>query len=284
MRSLHAKTLFITGASRGIGKAIALRAAHDGANVVVAAKTDQPHPRLPGTIHATAAEIEAAGGRALPLCVDVRDEEAVGVAVTRAAETFGGIDIVVNNASAISLTDTPATALKRYDLMMDINVRGTFAVTRACLPWLRRADNPHILTLSPPPSLDSAWYGPHVAYTLSKMGMSLCVLGWAEEFREEGIAANALWPCTLIATAALGMVGEAIPPGACRTPAIVAEAAWAILTRPARSCTGTFFLDEAVLREEGVDDFTPYAVEPGGRLWPDLFVGTPGGKAKAGSV
>ncbi|ALK09922.1 SDR family oxidoreductase [Blastochloris viridis] len=272
MRSLSGKTLFITGASRGIGKAIALRAARDGANVVIAAKTAEPHPRLPGTIFSAAAEIEAAGGKALPLAVDIRDEVSVADAVDRVDEVFGVIDIVVNNASAISLTGTPDTPMKRFDLMMSVNLRGTFAVTQACLPLLRRAQNPHILTLSPPPSLDPEWYGGHVAYTIAKMSMSLCVLGWAEEFRDSGIAANALWPRTVIDTAALAMLGGLIEPGRCRTPAIVADAAHAILTRPARECSGNFFLDEGVLAQEGVTDFSAYAVDPAQSLLPDLFV------------
>ncbi|MCR6632537.1 MAG: NAD(P)-dependent oxidoreductase [Magnetospirillum sp.] len=272
MRSLKGKTLFITGASRGIGKAIALRAAGDGANVVIAAKTVESHPKLPGTIYSAAAEIEAAGGKALPLVVDVRDEASVADAVAQAAEAFGGIDIVVNNASAINLTGTADTPMKRYDLMMSVNVRGTFAVTQACLPFLRLAANPHILTLSPPPSLDPRWFAGHVAYTISKMGMSLCVLGWAGEFREAGIAANALWPRTVIDTAALAMLGGAIKPGHCRTPDVVADAAHAILTRPSRACTGNFFIDEQVLAEEGVSDLSAYAVDPAGTLLPDLFV------------
>ncbi|KAA5606031.1 NAD(P)-dependent oxidoreductase [Roseospira marina] len=272
MADLRGKTLFITGASRGIGLAIALRAARDGANIVVAAKTTDAHPKLPGTIHTAAAAIEAAGGRALPLAVDIRDDAAVDDAAQQAAETFGGIDIVVNNASAISLTGTAETPMKRVDLMMQVNTRGTYTVTRACLPWLRTATNPHILTLSPPPSLDPAWYGPHVAYTIAKMGMSLCVLGWAEEFREAGIAANALWPRTVIHTAALAMLGDAVKPEHCRTPEIVADAAHAILTRPARDCTGRFFLDEDVLAEAGVTDLTPYAVDPSKPLLPDLFL------------
>lgn len=272
MTDLGGKTLFISGGSRGIGRAIALRAARDGANVVLAAKTVTPHPRLPGTIEDAAAEVEAQGGRALPLQLDIRDEAAVAEAVRKAEDHFGGIDIVVNNASAISLTPTAETEMKRFDLMMSVNMRGTFAVTRACLPALKQAPNPHILTLSPPPSLDPAWYGPHVAYTISKMGMSLCVLGWAEEFRPLGIAANALWPRTVIDTAALAMLGGAVQPKNCRTPQIVADAAHAILTRPAKSCSGNFFIDEEVLREEGTADFSGYAVDPGEPLLPDLFV------------
>ncbi|MBK1663004.1 short chain dehydrogenase [Rhodospirillum rubrum] len=270
--SLAGKTLFISGASRGIGKAIALRAAQDGANIAIIAKTSDPNPKLPGTIHSAAAEIEAAGGKALALAVDIRDEAAIADAVARTLETFGGIDIVINNASAISLSTTAETPMKRFDLMVGINTRGTFAVTQACLPALRKAANPHILTLSPPPSLDPRWFGPHVAYTISKMGMSLCVLGWAEEFREAGIAANALWPRTVIDTAALRMLGGAVKPEFCRKPEIVADAAHAILTRDARACTGHFFLDDEVLAEEGITDLTAYAVSPGHPLLPDLFL------------
>lgn len=272
MRSLNGKTLFITGASRGIGKAIALRAARDGANIVIAAKTVESHPKLPGTIYTAADEIEALGGKALPLVVDVRDEANLADAAAQAAEAFGGIDIVINNASAINLTGTADTAMKRYDLMMSVNVRGTFATTQACLPYLKKSANPHILTLSPPPSLDPKWFAGHVAYTISKMGMSLCVLGWAGEFKEIGIAANALWPRTVIDTAALAMLGGAIKPSHCRTPEIVADAAHAILTRPSRDCTGNFFIDEQVLAEEGITDLSGYLVVPGGEPLTDLFV------------
>lgn len=272
MSSLKGKTLFITGASRGIGKAIALRAARDGANIVVAAKTEQAHARLPGTIHSAAAEIQAAGGQALAVVVDVRDEDSLAAGVARAVERFGGIDAVVNNASAINLTTTAETPMKRYDLMMGVNVRGTFATTQACLPFLRRSDNPHILTLSPPPDLRPHWFKNHTAYTISKYGMSLCVMGWAAEFAEIGIAANALWPRTIIDTAALAMLGGMIKPANCRKPDIVADAAHAILTRPARQCSGNFFLDEDVLRQQGVTDFAPYAVDPAGQILPDLFV------------
>jgi citronellol/citronellal dehydrogenase len=273
MADLEGKTLFITGASRGIGKAIALRAAADGANVVIAAKTAEPHPKLPGTIHSAAEEIEAAGGRALPLQVDIRDEAQVQAAVERAAETFGGIDVLVNNASAINLTRTLETPMKRFDLMWGVNARGTFACSQACIPYLKKSSNPHILTLSPPLYLDPKWFAPHVAYTISKYGMSLCVLGLAEELRGDGIAVNALWPRTVIATAALAMLGDAVSPNHCRTPEIVADAAHAILTRDSRACTGRFFLDEEALAEEGITDFGKYAVRPGMPLMPDLFVG-----------
>jgi citronellol/citronellal dehydrogenase len=271
MNTLAGKTLLITGASRGIGKAIALRAARDGANIIVAAKTETPHARLPGTIHDAAAEIAAVGGRAVAVRVDVRDESTIAAAVAQGVEAFGGIDIVVNNASAISLTGTADTEMKRFDLMMSVNVRGTFAVTRACLPFLKQAANPHILVMGPPPSLAPHWFAPHAAYTISKMAMSLCVLGWADEFRVDGIAANALWPRTLIDTAAMSMVG-AIRPDQCRRPEIVADAAHAILTRPSRECTGRFFIDEDALREAGKTDLAAYAVAPGGRLLTDLFV------------
>jgi len=273
MPDLKGRTLFITGASRGIGKAIALRAAADGANVAIAAKTAEPHPKLPGTIHSAAEEIEAAGGRALPLQVDIRDEEQIQAAVEKAVETFGGIDVLVNNASAINLTRTLETPMKRFDLMWGVNARGTFACSQACIPHLKKSSNPHILTLSPPLNLDPKWFAPHVAYTISKYGMSLCVVGLAEELRGDGIAVNALWPRTVIATAALAMLGGAVSPEHCRTPEIVADAAHAILTRDSRSCTGNFFLDEEVLAEEGVTDFEKYAVRPGMPLLPDLFVG-----------
>jgi len=272
MGDLRSKTLFITGASRGIGKAIALRAAADGANIVIAAKTAEENPKLPGTIHATAAEVEAAGGRALPLQVDIREEEQVGRAVEKAVETFGGIDILVNNASAISLTPTLATPMKRFDLMWSVNARGTFVCSQACIPHLQKAANPHILTLSPPLSLDPKWLAPHVAYTIAKYGMSLCVLGMAEELRGDGIAVNALWPRTVIATAALAMLGGRIDPRNCRKPEIMADAAHAVLTRGSRSCTGNFFLDEDVLAAAGITDLERYAVQPGAPLAPDLFL------------
>ena len=270
---LKGKTLFITGASRGIGLAIALRAARDGANVTIAAKTTQAHPRLPGTIRSAAAEIEAAGGQALACAVDVRDDGQIQDAVARTVERFGGIDILVNNASAISLTGTRDTEMKRFDLMHQVNVRATFACTRACLPHLEKAANPHVLVMSPPLSVEARWFAPHLAYTLTKMGMSLCVLGFAEELRGAGIAVNALWPRTIIATAAIRNLlgGEEAIKGA-RWPAIVADAAHAILTRASREATGRFFIDDEVLAAAGVTDLSPYAVVPGAQLLPDLFL------------
>ncbi len=271
MGTLAGKTLFITGASRGIGLAIALRAARDGANIVIAAKSAVPNPKLPGTIHTAAAEIEAAGGKALALQVDIRDEDQVTTAAAQAAEHFGGIDIVINNASAIWLAGTADTPMKRYDLMHQVNSRGTFLVTRTCLPYLKRADNPHVLMLSPPLNLDAKWFAPHTAYTIAKYGMSLCVLGMSAEFAEQGIAVNALWPRTVIATAAIGMI-DGVKAEHCRKPDIVADAAHAILTRPSREYTGHFAIDDEVLRETGVSDFDRYAVEPGAPLLPDLFL------------
>ena len=273
MADLKGRTLFITGASRGIGKAIGLRAAADGANIVIAAKSAEPHPKLPGTIYTAAEEIEAAGGKALPLQVDVRDEEQIQKAVEQAVSTFGGIDVLVNNASAINLTPTLATPMKRFDLMWGVNARATFACSQACIPWLRKSPNPHILTLSPPLNLDPKWFKRHTAYTISKYGMSLCVLGMAEEFKPDGIAINALWPRTVIATAALAMLpGDFMKPEQCRKPEIVADAAQVILTRDSRCCTGNFYIDEDVLREAGVTDFERYSVRPGQPLLPDLFL------------
>ena len=273
MADLKRKTLFITGASRGIGLAIALRAARDGANVIVAAKTTEPHPRLPGTIYTAAEEIEKAGGQALPAAVDIRDEGQIARAVEEGVARFGGIDILVNNASAISLTGTLQTPLKRFDLMHQINTRGTFACSQACLPYLLRAANPHILNLSPPLSMKPKWFAPHLAYTMAKYGMSLCVLGMAEEFREEGLAVNALWPRTIIGTAAVrNLLGGEESIRASRTPEILADAAHVILTRDSRSCTGNFFIDEDVLRSAGVTDLSKYAVAPGADLMVDLFV------------
>lgn len=272
-RSLHGKVLFITGASRGIGEAIALRAARDGAKVAVIGKTDAPHPKLRGTVHATCAAVALAGGEALACIADIRDDEAVEAAVQATVDRFGGIDILVNNASAISLTPTAATPMKRFDLMHAVNVRGTFSCSRACLPWLQKSENPHILTLSPPPVLRPEWFAPHLAYTLSKYGMSLCTLGLAAELAPLGIAVNSLWPRTMIATAAVeNLLGGAAALTSSRHPTIVADAAHAILTRPSRELTGQFCIDEDVLREAGVTDFTRYAVDPTAALFPDLFV------------
>ncbi|ALL12176.1 SDR family oxidoreductase [Caulobacter henricii] len=271
--SLKNKTLFITGASRGIGLAIALRAARDGANIVIAAKTAEAHPKLPGTIYSAAAEIEAAGGKALPLVVDVREEASVYEAVEKAVARFGGIDICVNNASAISITGTLSTEMKRYDLMHQVNGRGTFLTSKACIPHLKKAENPHVLMLSPPLDMKPRWFAPHVAYSMAKYNMSLCVLGMAEEFRSDGIAFNALWPRTGIATAAIqfALTGEE---GLrhCRTPEIMADAAHAIFGKPSREFSGNFLIDDSFLFEQGVTDFTPYAVDPAATLMPDFFV------------
>jgi len=272
MATLRGKTVFITGASRGIGKAIGLRAARDGANVVVAAKTSEPNPKLPGTIFTAADEIEAAGGKALPIPVDIRDEAQVKGAVAEAVARFGGIDILVNNASAIHLAGTLDTPMKRYDLMHQVNARGTYLCSQACLPHLLKAQNPHILMLSPPLSMKPRWFATHVAYTMAKYGMSMCVLGMAEEFRDRGVAVNALWPRTVIATAALNLLGGEALAVHGRTPDVVADAAHAILVREARRCTGNFFIDEEVLAAEGARDFAKYAVEKGQDLAPDLFV------------
>ncbi len=276
MGNLAGKTLFISGASRGIGKAIALRAARDGANVIIAAKTAEPHPKLPGTIYSAAEEIEAAGGQALPCIVDIRDEQAVVDGVNAGVEKFGGIDILVNNASAISLTGTMETPMKRYDLMHQINTRGTYLCSRTCIPHLKKAENPHVLNLSPPLNMEPRWFGPHVAYTMAKYGMSMCVLGMAEEFRKAGIAFNALWPRTVIETAAvLNLLGGSDVASKGRTPEIMADAAHAILCRDSRACTGNFFIDDDVLREEGVTDFRQYQVSPEvpeNELFPDFFL------------
>ena len=274
---LQGKTLFITGASRGIGLAIALRAARDGANIVIAAKTTEPNPKLPGTIHSAAAEIERAGGAALPLQVDIRNEAAVQRAVELASTRFGGIDILVNNASAISLTGTLATPMKRFDLMFGVNVRGTYACSQACLPHLiasaAAGRNPHILTLAPPINLRPHWFKQHVAYTMAKYGMSMCVIGMAEEFRDAGVAVNALWPRTIIATSALAMIpGIADRLDNCRRPEILADAAHAILSRDGPQATGNFYIDEDVLAQDGVTDLTRYAVKPGAPLLPDIFL------------
>jgi citronellol/citronellal dehydrogenase len=273
MSTLQGKTLFITGASRGIGKAIALRAARDGANVVIAAKTSEPNPKLPGTIYTAAEEIEKAGGKALPCIVDVRDEAQVVEAVKQAVAKFGGIDVCVNNASAIRLTGTLQTPMKRYDLMHQINTRGTFLCSQACLPYLLKAKNPHILNLSPPLNFEEKWFAPHVAYTMAKFGMSLCVLGMAGEFRSQGVAVNALWPRTVIATAAVQNLlgGDEVMKGS-RSPDIMGDAAHVILTRSSRECTGNFFVDDEVLRSAGVTDLSKYQSVPGAELIPDFFV------------
>jgi citronellol/citronellal dehydrogenase len=271
--TLKGKTLFITGASRGIGLAIGLRAARDGANVVVAAKTDKPHAKLPGTIHTAAEQIESAGGHALPVVADVRDEASVSAAVEAAVDRFGGIDICVNNASAISLTGTLQTDMKRYDLMHQINARGTFLVTRSCIPHLRKAANPHVLALCPPLELRPQWFAPFPAYTVAKFGMSLYMMAMAAEFQHEGIAFNGLWPRTTIATAAVRFaIGNGSLFDRSRRPEIVADAAHAIFCRPARACTGRFFLDDEVLWAEGVTDFAPYASDAAAELPVDLFV------------
>jgi citronellol/citronellal dehydrogenase len=271
MPNLNGKTVFITGASRGIGLAVGLRCAKEGANVVIAAKTTQPHPKLPGTIHTAAADIETAGGKALAVEADIRYEDQIEAAVAEAVDKFGGIDVLVNNASAISLTRTLDTPMKRFDLMFGVNVRGTFATSRACIPHLKKSDNPHILNLAPPLNMSARWFKDHCAYTMAKYGMSMCVLGMAEELKGDGIAVNALWPRTVVLTAALAMI-PGVDPAACRKPEIVADAARAILRRDSRSCSGNFFIDEEVLEEEGMGDLDRYAVEPGSKLLTDLFL------------
>ncbi|MFO1269782.1 MAG: NAD(P)-dependent oxidoreductase [Rubrivivax sp.] len=275
-RSLKGRTLFVTGASRGIGLAIAKRAAADGANIVLVAKTTEPNPKLPGTLHSAAEEIVAAGGQALPVQTDIRDENAVAAAVAAAVERFGGIDILVNNASAISLTPTPMTPMKRFDLMFGVNVRGTYCCTQACLAELiksaKAGRNPHVLNMSPPLSMKEHWFKPHVAYTMAKYGMSECTLGHAGEFRPHGIAVNSLWPRTAIATAALQMI-PGVDIAMCRKPEILADAAWFILTSDAKATTGNFFIDDELLAKHGVTDFDRYAVTPGNRNFlPDFFV------------
>jgi citronellol/citronellal dehydrogenase len=274
--NLSGKTLFITGASRGIGLAIAKRAARDGANIVVAAKTAEANPKLPGTIHSAAAEIEAAGGQALAVQTDIRDEASVLAAIEQAVARFGGIDILVNNASAISLTPTPATPMKRFDLMFGVNVRGTYLCTQACLPHLVKAAqagrNPHVLNMSPPLSMKPRWFGPHVAYTMAKYGMSECTLGHAAEFAPLGIAVNSLWPRTAVATAALQMI-PGVDVAKCRTPEILADAAWLILTSDAKTTTGNFYIDDTLLGQHGVTDLEKYSVTPGTKDFiPDFFV------------
>ena len=268
---LHGKTLFITGASRGIGLAIALRAARDGANIVIAAKSDVANPRLPGTIHSAAREVEAAGGQALALRCDIREEADVEAAVAAAVARFGGIDILINNARAIWLHGTADTPMKRFDLMFGVNVRGTFLCSQKCLPHLKRASNPHILTLAPPPNLNPEWFAPHTAYTIAKYGMSLCALGMAREFAADGIAVNTLWPRTVIATAAIKMI-PGVDAERCRKPEIMADAAHAVLSRPSGSCSGRFLIDDEVLAEAGIHDLSGYSVRPGADLLPDLFL------------
>ncbi len=272
MNDLRGKTIFITGSSRGIGREIALRCARDGANLVITGKTADPHPKLPGTIHTVAAEVEQAGGKALAIQLDVRDETAIKAVVERTVQHFGGIDVLVNNASAINLTPTLDTPARRLDLMWDVNMRATFLASQACIPHLKKSANPHILTLSPPLNMDAKWFAPHVAYTLSKYGMSLCTLGMAREFAADGIAINCLWPRTTIATAAIEFNFPEAVLRASRKPAIMADAAHAILRRGSRSCSGNFFIDEDVLRETGVKDFAPYAVSPATPLFTDLFL------------
>jgi len=272
--SLQGKTLFVSGASRGIGLAIAVRAARDGANVAIVAKTTESHPKLPGTIFTAAAEIEAAGGKALPIACDIRFEDQVRAAAEETAGRFGGIDICINNASAITLTPTAKTEMKRYDLMQAINARGTFVCSQATLPYLRQSTNPHILTLSPPLDMEAKWFAPHVAYTMAKFGMSMCTLGMAREFRGDGIAVNSLWPLTTIDTAAVrNLLGGPKMAEASRTPEILADAAYAILNKPARECTGNFFIDEEVLRAAGVTDFSKYAAGSNdGPYFADFFI------------
>jgi citronellol/citronellal dehydrogenase len=271
--SLKGKTLFITGASRGIGLAIALRAAQDGANIAVAAKTDQPHPKLEGTIHTAASDIEKAGGKALPLVVDVRDEKQVAEAMEKTASRFGGIDIVVNNASAIQLTRTPETDMRRYDLMHQINTRGTFVASKFAIPYLEKAANPHILAISPPLDVREKWFAPHTAYTMAKFGMSLVMLGLSGELKPKGIAANALWPRTTIATAAIqNLLGGDRIMRMSRKPDIMAEAAYRIFLKPSREFTGKFLIDDTFLAGEGVTDFDQYRVDPTQPLAPDFFV------------
>ena len=273
MTTLKGKTLFVSGGSRGIGLAIAIRAARDGANIIIAAKTAEPHPKLPGTIYTAAKEIEVAGGHALPVICDIRDERAVADAVSQGVATFGGIDICVNNASAISLRPSARTTMARFDLMHQVNSRGTFLVSTSCLPHLLKSANPHILMLSPPLNMDEKWFAPHVAYTMAKYGMSMCVLGMAGEYREQGVAVNALWPRTGIATAAIAnLLGGDDMIARTRRPDIMADAAHVILTKPAREFTGNFCIDDDVLTSAGVTDLTHYAIDPDAELMPDFFL------------
>lgn len=272
MSELKGKTFFITGASRGIGEAIALRVAKEGANVVIAAKSTEPHPTLPGTIHTVAKAVEEAGGKALAIQLDIRDEDSVVAAMAQAAEHFGGIDVLVNNASAISLTGTADTPMKRFDLMMGVNTRGTFACSQAALPYLKKSDNPHILMLSPPLNMKAKWFKKHTAYTIAKYGMSMCVLGMSAEFKSSGVAVNALWPCTVIGTAALAMLGGLVKPENCRTPAIVADAACVLFKQNSETCSGNFFSDEELLRKHDITNFDQYAIDAGKPLQADLFL------------
>jgi citronellol/citronellal dehydrogenase len=271
--SLRGKTLFITGASRGIGLAIGLRAARDGAHVAIAAKTAEPNPKLPGTVFTAAAEIDQAGGKGLPLVCDIRFEDQIAAAVAATVAAFGGIDILINNASAISLTGTEATPMKRFDLMHQINTRGTYACSQACIPHLKKAANPHILNISPPLNMEERWFAPHVAYTMAKFGMSMCVLGMAGELRRDGIAVNALWPRTAIATAAVqNLLGGPAAMRGSRKPSIMGDAAHAILTRPSREFTGKFCIDDEVLAAAGKTDLSEYAMDPTAQLLPDYFI------------
>jgi len=270
---MKGKTAFITGSSRGIGKAIALRLAKEGANICIAAKTVEPHPKLEGTIYTAAEEVKQAGGNALPIQVDIRKEENVKNAIEKAAEHFGGIDILINNASAINLSQTPEIPMKRYDLIHDINTRGTFMVSKFCIPFLKNGNNPHILNLSPPLNMDPSWFGKHLAYTISKYNMSMIAMGLADELKKDGVAVNTLWPKTIIATAAVSNIlgGEELVKCS-RTPDIMADAAYEILIKPAHECTGNFFVDEDVLRISGIEDFDSYAVDLSKSLIPDLFL------------
>jgi citronellol/citronellal dehydrogenase len=272
MTPFSGKTVFITGASRGIGKAIGLRLAREGARIVVAAKTAEPHPKLPGTIYSAAEEMEAAGGKALPIVLDVRSEEQVVAAVQQAVEAFGGIDILINNASAIQLSGTLATDMKRFDLMHQVNYRGSFLMSQKCIPWLLKSANPHILNLSPPLNIEKRWFAPHLPYTLAKYGMSFCTFAMSEEFRKQGLAVNSLWPRTAIATSAIEMLGGEAMMRQSRKPEILADAAWHILQRPSRECSGHFFIDDEVLAEAGISDLSGYDVVPGSKLMPDFFL------------
>lgn len=273
MNGLKDKVIFITGASRGIGKAIALKCAQDGANIAVVAKTKEPHPKLPGTVYTAVEDIEKAGGRAIPCIADIRFEEQVQAAVNATIDEFGSIDVLINDASAISITPTLQTTMKRFDLMFSVNVRGSFLCAKSCIPHLKKSENPHILNLSPPLNLDPKWFGNHLAYTMSKYGMSMCVLGMAEEFKKEGIGVNALWPRTTIATSAVkNLLGGDKTIRQSRTPEIVADAAYIIINKSSRECTGNFFIDDEVLIEEGITDLSKYSLVPGAKLLPDFFL------------